>query len=187
MRAISVDNVKFKPQISFHDSNALYVDGGVIGSNPSTLGGTFACRLIMGGDVVVCEHSGSFAPSEGMCPVSNNHSELMAMLEGLKILPWNWRGTIWSDSKVTLLRTFCQGAMNNVPQWMVDSLCNQQARLVHWNQIFYGLLAGHPTKAHLQSGIGHNGHPCSKHNLWCDTQCGKEAQEFYSVQEGVKA
>lgn len=162
----------------FHDPNQLYVDGGVININPSTIGGTWAARLVQDGKVIN-EWSGVITPAEAyMLSVSNNLTEMLALVKGLSFLPWDWRGTVYSDSQVTLGRAFQGWKWNNVPSWLYNAFGNQCARLVHWKQIHYVLLDGHPTKAHLEAGVGKRGHPVSAHNAWCDHACQAQAKQF---------
>lgn len=165
----------------FDDPNQLYCDGGVISHNPSTIGGTWAARLIKDG-VVVREWSGVTTPVDaGMPTVSNNLTEMLALVRGLQLLPWDWRGTIYSDSAVTLGRAFLGWRWKNIPQDLYNEFGNQVARLVHWKQIHYVLLDGHPTKAQLVTGIGKRGHPVSEHNVAVDKACGEQAIKFMEV------
>jgi ribonuclease HI len=183
MKPVNVIQTKFKPQTSFHDPSLMIADGGVIGRNPSVLGGTYACKLISDGKTIF-ETSGLIFPEElGVESITNNHSELYALLSGLILLPWKWRGTIWSDSKVSLMRMFCGASMNNVPYDLINRLENHKARLVHWDQIQYGLLDGHPTREQLVQGFGKRGHPVHEANCWADKECGRLASEFLRKRE----
>lgn len=165
----------------FHDPNQLYVDGGVIKINPSSIGGTWAARLVED-DKVKGEWSGAITPDQARMPaISNNLTEMLALVRGLEMLPFDWRGTVYSDSAVTLGRAFQSWRWNNVPRWLYDAFGNQCARLVHWNQIHYVLLDGHPTKAQLAAGLGKRGHPVSEHNVWCDKACCAAAERFLSA------
>lgn len=155
----------------------LYVDGGVIAVNPSLIGGTFAYRLVLDngrfvgvGKVVTVDQMGG--------PVTNNQTEMLALLEGLKHLPDDWVGMIYSDSMVTLGRAFSGFRWKNIPAWMHKLYQEQRRRLIHWDEIKYVLLDGHPTKAQLKAGIGKRGHPVSEHNVWCDQACKKAGDAF---------
>ena len=156
---------------------SLYVDGGVIGSNPSMIGGTYAYRLIFedGNNV---GWANVVTPAEIGGPVTNNQTEMLAMLEGLKRLPDHWVGTIYSDSAVTLGRVFSGWKWKNIPVWMHKVYQEQRARLTYWSELKYVQLDGHPTKAQLLSSIGKRGNPVSEHNVWCDHACQRAGEEF---------
>ena len=159
----------------------LYADGGVIGQNPSAVGGTWAWRQVSEvpgmGDVVGASSAGVITPKEaGMLAISNNLTEMLAVLRGLESLPADWVGTVCSDSQVTLGRLFAGWKWTNIPLWMHQLYQEQAKRLVYWSAIRHQLLAGHPTRAQLQAGAGHSGLPVSEHNKWCDAMCGLAAE-----------
>lgn len=155
---------------------SLYCDGGVIGSNPSPIGGTWAWRTVAG-DEVIKSDSGVITPEgAGMMAISNNLTEMLAVLNGLQDLPAGFAGTIYSDSQVTLGRLFQGWKWNNIPQWMHLIFQTQIKRLVFWGEIRHVLLAGHPTRAQLAAGVGHSGLPVSEHNVACDRACSAEAR-----------
>jgi ribonuclease HI len=155
----------------------LYADGGVVGANPSMIAGTFAFRLIRDdGDPI--GFSKIVTPAEMGGPVTNNQTEMMALLEGLKRLPDYFTGTIFSDSAVTLGRVFDGWKWKNIPTWMHKIYKQERARLYYWDQITHVLLDGHPTKAQLIAGVGKRGHLVSEHNVWCDQAC-KQAGELF--------
>jgi len=95
----------------------LYVDGGVIGGNPSAIGGTYAYRLLgEAGALVQCARVLTTFQVGGH--VTNNQTEMMALLAGLKRLPDGFNGKIFSDSQVTLGRAFMGWKWKNIPLWM---------------------------------------------------------------------
>ena len=158
--------------------NQLFADGGVININPSPIGGTWAYRILADG-VVVCEVSGVITPGQAKLPtISNNLTEMCALVAGLRALPSDWIGTVYSDSQVSLGRVFLDWKWNNIPAWLHAKYQEGQKRLVNWEKIQWVLLDGHPTRAHLAAGIGKRGHPVSEHNKWCDQACQKEAARF---------
>lgn len=156
----------------------LYADGGVIGHNPSDKGGTWAYRILEDG-LVVAEDSGWVTPVEmNMLNITNNFTEMYAVIRGVEKLSKDWNGTILSDSQITLGRWFMGWKWHNIPMWMIDR--HAKAKKAHtfakdWRWI---LLQGHPTKAHLETGVGPKGYPVSAHNKWCDEACGKAAVQF---------
>lgn len=149
----------------------LYTDGGVIGANPSALGGTWAyCLVDAAGQRTTCE-SGIITPAEAELPlVTNNLTELLAIVKGREALSWAWSGTIHSDSWVSLQRVFFAARLKNVPPWLVARL--QKLQREGWfTGCSWKLLDGHPTKAQLAAGVGKRGGPVSIHNVWCDQAC----------------
>jgi len=159
------------------DIISLYADGGVIGSNPSAIGGTYAYRLVLANGQAMGS-SGVVAVAQIGGPVTNNQTEMLALLEGLKRLPDYFDGTVYSDSQITLGRIFLGWKWKNIPSWMHKTYQEQRRRLSYWNEIQHVLLAGHPTKAHLAAGIGRHGYSVSEHNVWCDHECTKAGETF---------
>jgi ribonuclease HI len=157
---------------------ALYTDGGVIKVNPSPIGGTWAYALVDEHGQRIVERSGVITPTEAKVSlVTNNHTELLAIVYGLQALPDGWRGTVYSDSWISLQRVFLHAALNNLPRWLIERLheIQRSGRLKH---VSYVLLDGHPTKAHLLAGIGKRGSPVSEHNVFCDRACQEAGQRF---------
>lgn len=155
----------------------LYTDGGVIGPNPSAVGGTWAyCLVDAANQRPVCE-SGIITPGQAKLPaVTNNLTELYAIVRGREALPYAWTGTIHSDSWVSLQRVFLAAKLKNVPPWLVDRL--QKLQRDGWfGGCSWRLLDGHPTKAQLAAGVGKRGQMVSVHNVWCDAECNRRARE----------
>jgi ribonuclease HI len=178
----------FNPSKGFYDPNQLFTDGGIAGANTrgKVKAGTWACCLVKGVEVLKT-WSGVVLPEDYPdCEISNNVTELMALVQGLTLLPWDWRGTIWSDSKITLGRVFLGWHVTNIPGDLLNSLENQKARLVHWDQIHYGLVDGHPTQDQLSSGFGKRGHPVSKFNAMCDRACKRQSDVFLRKEKEQK-
>jgi ribonuclease HI len=165
----------------------LYCDGGVIQVNPSPIGGTFAYRILRDGQVIR-ENGGVIVADSAQPLISNNLTEMLALVRGLGELPDDWTGTICSDSQITLGRAFHGWKWTNVPAWLRHEYAANRLRLVNWAKITPLLLSGHPTRAQLQEGIGKRGTPVSEHNVWCDQQCGQMAAEVLNllkVKEGL--
>lgn len=173
-----MDNGYYKPREGNMD-NQLYVDGGVVLKNPSPIGGTYAYRLLKDGLVV--SEGGFFIPSSDLGPgatISNNVTEMLALIKGLQALPKDWNGTVFSDSMVTLGRAFMGWKLKGVPLWLRGSFEDVTKGLINWEKFGHTLLSGHPTKAHLACGVGKHGLPVSEHNVWCDIAA-REAGEKY--------
>lgn len=153
----------------------VFADGGVIGSNPSPVGGTWAYRLLQEGQIR-CEDCGFIPPKYG--PVSNNLSEIVAVVRGLETAR-HYRASqvsIASDSLVTLRRlSYPRAAWNGVPtpvrEWALAVL--REVEVVE-----AVLLDGHPTRAQLEAGVGKSGRPVSVHNVECDRACNLVAAQF---------
>lgn len=161
---------------------ALYADGGVIGANPSIIGGTWAWVQVSESGARLAASSGVITPAEACMPfVTNNLTELYAILEARESLPYAWSGTVYSDSWVSLQRVFLGARLKNVPPWLTERL--QRLQRDGWfSGCSWQLLDGHPTRAELAAGVGKRGHPVSKWNVWCDEACGKQARAFLAQQ-----
>lgn len=164
---------------------ALYADGGVISKNPSTLGGTWAwCAVDVEGNRVI-ERYGSIPARNGR-PITNNHTEQIAITLALEAMPDRWTGVLYSDSNVAIGRVFDNWGTKNLPANISDRSRAVRARL---GKVTAVLLQGHPTKADLAVGIGAKRNlPVSIHNVWCDKACTLAAEEFKAKRaEGVAA
>lgn len=154
----------------------VYTDGGCIGANPSPIGGTWACCRVSAEGERTDEQSGILRPADyGLSVITNNVSELAALVWAVLALPEGWEGTVCSDSEISLIRLFRAGALNNVPERLVEDLRLARARLPRL-RLRYRLLDGHPTREQLAAGVGKRGHPVSPHNVWCDRECTRLAR-----------
>lgn len=153
----------------------VYCDGGLIGPNPSPVGGTWAWVWVHGG-IQGRSASGIITPSDFEMPtISNNHTELLAAVRALESTPKGWTGTLCSDSQVTLHRLSQGTTFNNVPRWLVD----RTLQATRSRRCKVKLMAGHPTKIELQQGFRErNQLPTSKWNCWCDIECRRLAAKF---------
>ncbi len=169
-----------------HTIISMYADGGVIGPNPSMLGGTWAYCLVDMQGLRIQTDSGIILPAParvhpsgfhdyevGTKAVECNQSEFYAFLRGLRSLPDGWSGNIYSDSKNTIGRFFHGYGMSGIPDRWQQMAIEQVRRLGKLCPI---LLDGHPTRAQLLAGIGKRGQPVSEHNCWCDQECTRLAE-----------
>jgi ribonuclease HI len=164
-------------QLPTSPKQALYTDGGVIGKNPSPIGGTWAWCLIENGEDFKRCGSGIVLPEDGVDgKVTNNVTELTAILEGMESLPESWQGVICSDSQITLGRVFEGWRLAGVPDPLYERLEAIRGRLRgDLARVKFQLLQGHPTRADLVRGVGKKrGLPVSQWNQWCDEQCSAE-------------
>lgn len=165
---------------------AVYSDGGVIDINPSPLGGTWAWVWVDADGRRLAEQSGVVLPASlGVQTVSNNVSELFALLAGLSALPHGWSGHVYSDSQITLGRLFREWKLANVPPWLVE-YGQRTLRRIDLAKTQYTLVAGHPTAAELAKGFSHKRNlPVSAHNVRCDELCTLRGRELKaSLQAG---
>jgi ribonuclease HI len=164
--------------------NEIYTDGGVIKSNPSPYGGTWAwCGVDAEGNRVI--ERGGFVESTNTVQITNNHTEQMAIVRALEEMPDGWSGTLYSDSKVALGRVFRNERTKNLPECVIRRTKVAMARM---GQIKTVLLQGHPTKDDLARGWGKKrGLPVSKHNVWCDEECNRQKELFEAKCQGVSA
>ena len=166
----------------------LFADGGVLVKNPSLYGGTWAWVLVED-KKIVRSGSGLIYPQDYVLKaISNNFTELLACVEGLEAMAKDWRGTLWTDSLVTVKRLrngFSES--HTVPQDLINRTRNALVRL-KWSDIWMTPtkekkirimhLMGHPTKVELKSGRSKGGLPVSKWNVLVDKTCGQLARVY---------
>lgn len=154
---------------------AIYTDGGLIGVNPSSIGGTWAWVWIKRGQVIN-QGEGVVTPEElGVSTVTNNVTELLAAVKALQSVPPGWDGTLFTDSRVTLLRITTSYRFAGVPDFL------KQATLFLRRERNYmvQLIGGHPTRKELAEGRrARNGLPVSPWNVLCDETCTKLAKDY---------
>jgi ribonuclease HI len=159
---------------------ALYADGGVIGRNPSDAGGTFAWCHVDEADQRIKAMSGVIRPWASMPRITNNLTEMVALVLGMEALPAEWDGTVYSDSQITLGRVFRGWKMDGIPFALQRRAITARQRL---GPVDFVLLDGHPTRAQLAAGIGKRGQPVSEHNVWCDHACCEQSKR---AQAGIE-
>jgi ribonuclease HI len=177
---------------ALQNTASIFCDGGVISRNPSEHGGTYAFffldeqenEIACGSGFVLPESKASESVPEAdfwFCEhshITNNVTELAAVVFALQQLPDGFEGTLYSDSYVTLCRM-----RNKNPRWVGVPDALKAATLVERERhpnITYVLLDGHPTKDQLAAKIGKRGNPCSPWNVRCDKRCGELAKAFLS-------
>lgn len=161
---------------------SAYADGGVIGANPSSIGGVWAwCHVDEAGRRIATD-SGVTLPRASLPLITNNLTEMIALVRCLEALPAGWSGTVYSDSQVTLGRLFQGWKMNGIPPVLMrqGSAAVERLRTIHWI-----LLDGHPTKAQLAAGIGKRGNLVSEHNVWADAECNRRAREYQAARQPI--
>ena len=157
-------------------ASELFCDGGVIGKNPSKIGGTWAWCLVEDGELARFE-SGIF-PARTGDPlaeeiVTNNFTELYAACKALRSVQAGWKGKLYTDSRVTQVRLMESVAFNGIPDWLVS-----EAKFLRWTRKpTVVLVSGHPSKAELIAGCKKDGKPCSPWNVLCDKRCRKLAEK----------
>lgn len=153
-----------------HGVVAIYADGGVVGANPSPVGGVWAWCAVNEHDERVVRRSG-FTPRRGVREVTNNNMELVALVLAVEALHEGWSGIICSDSRLALGTLFEGFNARKQPPNIVKRGMAAAARL---GKVETMLLQGHPTKEDLITGIGARRNlPVSQHNVWCDQECNR--------------
>ena len=159
-------------------ASELFTDGGVIGKNPSKIGGTWAWCLVEDGELSRFD-SGIVVASCGN-HITNNFTELYAALNALNSVGLEWEGTLYTDSAITRHRLMKSNAFNGIPRWMETEARN----LRQTRKINVVLISGHPTKRDLIAGRKRNGKPCSVWNVFCDKRCRKLAEKALRQNSG---
>lgn len=161
---------------------AVFTDGGVIGKNPSEVGGTWAFCHVGADGKRLRDGCGVVQPSDvGLPAVTNNLTELLAAVLALEGLPEEWEGTFHTDSLVTLYRVrgYQRGEkpskFNGIPDSIRSRLESAVDRLGRFTCM---LLGGHPSKKDLARGSRADGTPVSIHNVYCDQICSTQARKF---------
>ena len=165
---------------------AVYADGGVVGKNPSALGGTWAwchvndtrlvvpvvstCIVAKGHDYILPHHL-------GVETITNNVSEYVALLRCLQALPEGWSGPVYSDSMITLGRFGMGWRHENVPGILEVEMHEARQRL---GKLTWNLLDGHPTRAQLEAGVGKRGGKVSVFNWLVDKWCQELGKAYRS-------
>lgn len=151
--------------------DSVYTDGGIIGKNPSEIGGTWAAVFVFQ-DKVVAERSGVILPADiGMDTVENNIAETIAILLALEALPFGWNGMVYGDNLNSIRRARDLKIKDAVPKFIKDRLL--AVRLD--KSPGFTLLGGHPTKAEVEAGRRADGKLVSKWNVLADKLCCKSA------------
>ena len=154
---------------------AIYTDGGVIGRNPSAVGGSWAwCAVDAEGNRII-ERGGVVEAPPGRV-ITNNHTEYFAATLALEAMPEGWSGTLYSDSQITIGRLLWGWRCENLP---VKAVERSRAALARLGRVEAVLLQGHPTKADLACGMGKKRNlPVSTHNVWADAECNRQAKAY---------
>ena len=176
------------------DICALFTDGGLIGSNPSPKGGTWAwCGVSKDGEHVR-EVSGYLltkgAPEGAGNPrvrsdvVANNDSEWYAAMRALEAMPEGWSGILASDSSVTLSRLQKIRDGEFLRTFRMDWWGRANRAFGRLGKVQFVQLAGHPTKKQLEDGykLTEDGQrvKVSRHQVWCDSACSELAKTYDS-------
>lgn len=154
----------------------IFCDGGVIAKNPSIHGGTWCFAWASSRTSKVVYHeSGIITPEElELKTITNNVTELYAAMKALESVGKGWKGTLFTDSMVTIHRLNDSKAFNGIPNWIRIKILELR-RFKKWKTIH---VKGHPTQKHLESGMHPSGRPVHKVNVFCDEQCTQLASNF---------
>lgn len=159
----------------------VYTDGGIIGKNPSAIGGTWAVVFVRSGELHG-ERSGVILPSDiGMETVENNIAETIAIMLALECLPIGWSGTLFGDNLNSIRRARDLKIKDAVPKFVKDRLLAVRQTV----EPTFVLLGGHPTIAEAEAGIRADGKRVSKWNVRADKLCCLAAAEY--LKSGTRA
>lgn len=174
-----VEKVGPPPEPITFPASCLFTDGGVIGANPSTTGGTWAWVRVENSKEVDRGVGLLLPETLGVQTVSNNNTELLALLRGIECLPDNWNGMVYSDSGIALGWVFRQFRLDSVPDYLRGLLSGTLIGAKERGVVMdCRLLAGHPTKADLEAGYRVKKaphYPVSPFNVLCDDLCTRRA------------
>lgn len=160
----------------------IYCDGGVCGSNPSLIGGTWAWVGTDVNDIPIIEMYG-FVPTPIGGSISSNVTEEIAIVKALEFMPDGWSGKVMSDSEIALGRVFSNWKTKGLPR---NVILRRKAAVDRLGEIKPVLLKGHPTKADIARGYYSKEvkvhtttgpvqevktRPISIHNVRCDDLC----------------
>lgn len=156
---------------------AVFCDGGLIGMN--RYGGTWAwCGVDEDGFRVQWDSGFVPQPSPDR-PVTNNHTEQIAIVKALEAMPKNWSGLVYSDSKIALGRVFRGYRTKNLPQNIIDRTLEAYKNAGIIEPVH---LQGHPTREDLENGIGKKRNlEVSIHNVWCDLECERQREAYFRI------
>ena len=153
---------------------AIYGDGGVLGANPSPVGGVWAFCLVGADGRRLYEAAGHITSDEakslGLQWTSNNFAEVMALLLAFETMPAAGMLRVFSDSRNAISAHQRAGDPDPwrppyLPQPIWDRMVAARERL---GPMKFTMLKGHPTKQDLARGQRPDGKPVSEHNVFCD-------------------
>lgn len=163
--------------------DSVYTDGGIIGSNPSAIGGTWSA-VFVSGNALVAERSGVILPNDvwrkedGIghtklvtATIENNIAETIAIMLALESLPAGWRGTLYGDNLNSIRRARDLKIKDAVPKFIKDRLLKVRETVAP----AFVLLGGHPTLAEVEAGARSDGKPVSRWNVRADKLCREAA------------
>ncbi len=123
--------------------------------------------------------------------ITNNLTEMLAVLRGLYSMPEKWHGYVCSDSKVTLDRVFVIREVKDPVVWKgIPSRMTKMYKFVtekvDWSSCQRIQLAGHPTRQELIAGHK-EGVRVSKWNVACDWICKSLSKEYMETRDEAKS
>jgi hypothetical protein len=159
------------------DIISIYADGGIIGRNPSPVGGTYAFCCVDANNNRIIERGGIVLAPKGK-HISSPTIEQIALVMALEYLPEGWSGRVHSDCQVALYRVFKNWRTQGLPGSVA---ARTTAALNRLGKLEYKLIAGHPTKEDLRRGWSSKKHhlPVSEHNVWTDDEANRQKQLYF--------
>ena len=161
---------------------AGFCDGGVMGSNPSKLGGTWAWCHIGAGNERIATKSGMIKTIPGKRDeITNNEMELAAMIYLLQSFPERWSGQVFTDSRLTVLRIKAVQNGRSTREISMKSIVLIKAALDRLSTVEVYWLPGHSREPFPFLVYGLGTVDVNPHNRWCHQACddAKTAQTVY--------
>jgi hypothetical protein len=120
--------------------------------------------------------------------VTNNNTELHAIVRGLQAMPHGWTGEVWTDSWVTITRIqrLARDKAEQINGETEARLLEAARALRRCGPIKLVHVKGHATVEDLKAGTysgdrgKRNPRRTSKFNAWCDEECGRVIKELKS-------
>lgn len=171
----------------------LWCDGGVLKKNPSPYGGTWAfCGVDPMADELIYGESALVLAPDGLF-ITNNDTEIMAVIKALESVPEGWAGRVFTDSQVTIRRF--ELIAQDKPEWIKriprNILLRAMQAFNRAGELTWILVKGHPERQDLEIGYYEKDlvrgyetpRVVSKYNIWCDAECGKHASQWKEEQQ----
>jgi hypothetical protein len=131
-------------------------------------------------DEVLAEDAGLLLPHHlDVKRITNNDSELYALVRALEACPDGADVSAYSDSQCTLMR-MARIARGQAPtKTMNQELYDRaEAALSRLGEVCFVHVKGHPTRSDLERGRTSKGRLVSRHQVRCDDLCTEKAQEY---------
>ena len=149
----------------------IFCNGTTIINNPSQYGGAWSYVTIEDGKVKTA-NDGIITTEQAGQPITNNFIELYAALLAIESAPCYHQITLYTTSKVTMLRLKRKAAMNGIPQTIIDRLEKQKIT----QRFKVELASDRKALREIAKTKNNQGRTVSKWNLYCYDICKEQEQ-----------